>query len=190
MSIVPQTINRKISITTLHDYAKWGRDSRFFAADEANLSMKWWFAEVARKIENLGDENHVIVQTRKRAVWFLVEQYKSGSRYQIIQWSTTTNKLQPKNKIKDKTEQPQQQTTRNRQSVVRQETPSPRATPNRNRTTAKNEMSRFTHSFSKSHLIRELTWEHSVVFFYNHLFVLLNFAIFCMNFVNYLTFFT
>jgi len=39
-----------------------------------------------------------------------------------------TNKLQPKNKIKDKSEQPQQQPTRNRRSVVRQETPSPRAT--------------------------------------------------------------
>ena len=41
---------------------------------------------------------YAIVQAYKRAGWFLVEQYKSGSRYQIIQWSTTTNKLQPKNK--------------------------------------------------------------------------------------------
>jgi len=39
-----------------------------------------------------------------------------------------TNKLQPKNKIKAKSEQLQQQTTRKRRSVVRQETPSPRAT--------------------------------------------------------------
>ena len=52
-------------------------------------------------------KQYAIVQARKRAGWFLVEQYKSGSRYQIIQWSTTTNKLQPKNKIKDKSEQPQ-----------------------------------------------------------------------------------
>ncbi|RFT41760.1 hypothetical protein CG396_03855 [Bifidobacteriaceae bacterium N170] len=28
----------------------------------------------------------------------MVEQYKSGSRYQIIQWLTPTNKLQPKTK--------------------------------------------------------------------------------------------
>ena len=76
-------------------------------------------------------KRYAIVQTRKRAGWFLVEQYKSGSRYQIIQWVTTTNKLQPKNKIKDKTEQPQQQATRKRQSVVRQELASPRATPNK-----------------------------------------------------------
>ena len=110
-------------------YTKCSRDSRFFAADEANLSMKWWFAEVARKIENLGGESHAIVQSRKRAGWFLVEQYKSGSRYQIIQWLTLQTNLNPKNKIKAKTEQPQQRTTHNRRSVVRQETPSPRTTP-------------------------------------------------------------
>ncbi|EPI50164.1 hypothetical protein HMPREF1576_01120 [Gardnerella pickettii JCP7719] len=34
----------KSGTNALHDYAdftKLGRDSRFFAADEANLSMKW-----------------------------------------------------------------------------------------------------------------------------------------------------
>ena len=93
--------------------------------------LRWWFAEVARKIENLGDKRYAIVQTCKRAGWFLVEQYKSGSRYQIIQWSTTTNKLQSKNKIKTKSEQPQHKITRNRQSVVRQETPSPHTTLSR-----------------------------------------------------------
>ena len=32
-------------------------------------------------------KRYAIVQARKRAGWFLVEQYKSGSRYQIIQMS-------------------------------------------------------------------------------------------------------
>ncbi|EPI59536.1 hypothetical protein HMPREF1579_00796, partial [Gardnerella vaginalis JCP8066] len=30
---------RKSGTNALHDYAKRGRDSRFFAADEANLSI-------------------------------------------------------------------------------------------------------------------------------------------------------
>ena len=55
------------------------------------------------KIENLGDENYAIVQARKRAVWFLVEQYKSGSRYQIIQminhYKQTSTQKQNQNQI-------------------------------------------------------------------------------------------
>ena len=83
----------------------------------------------ARKISNLGDKNHAKVLACKRAGWFLVEQYKSGSRYQIIQMiNHYKQNSTKKNKIKTKTEQPQQQITRKRRSVVRQETPSPHTT--------------------------------------------------------------
>ena len=48
-------------------------------------------------------KQYAIVQTCKRAGWFLVEQYKSGSRYQIIQMinhykQTSTQKTKSKPK--------------------------------------------------------------------------------------------
>ncbi|EPI58180.1 hypothetical protein HMPREF1580_01377 [Gardnerella vaginalis JCP8070] len=59
----------------------------------------------------------------------MVEQYKSGSRYQIIQLLTPINKLQPKTKNQSQIGTTATQKTRKRRSVVRQELASPPTHP-------------------------------------------------------------
>ena len=56
--------------------------------------------ESKKNRESQAIKRYAIVQACKRAGWFLVEQYKSGSRYQIIQWLTLQTNFNTKTKSK------------------------------------------------------------------------------------------